>query len=65
MDSQSITLVGLDNGLNGMQDIPAILGACEKVGAQWVVVEQDSPAKGDTPLNSVTLSREYLKTLGW
>ncbi len=23
MDSQSITLVGLDNGLNGMQDIPA------------------------------------------
>jgi hypothetical protein len=48
-----------------MQDIPAILGACEKVGAQWVVVEQDSPAKGDTPLNSVTLSREYLKTLGW
>ena len=50
---------------HGMQDIPAILGACEKVGAQWVVVEQDSPAKGDTPLNSVTLSREYLKTLGW
>ena len=50
---------------HGMQDIPAILGACEKVGAQWVVVEQDSPAKGETPLNSVTLSREYLKTLGW
>ena len=50
---------------HGMQDMPAILSACEKVGAEWVVVEQDSPAKGDTPLNSVTLSREYLKTLGW
>ena len=50
---------------HGMQDMPAILSACEKVGAEWVVVEQDNPAKGDTPVNSVTLSREYLKTLGW
>ena len=49
----------------GVQDIPAILAACENAGAQWVVVEQDSPAKGDTPLNSVKLSREYLKTLNW
>ncbi|MBQ2847646.1 MAG: sugar phosphate isomerase/epimerase [Clostridia bacterium] len=49
----------------GVQDIPAILAACEKAGAEWVVVEQDSPAKDDTPLNSVKLSREYLKTLNW
>lgn len=49
----------------GVQDIPAILASCENAGAQWVVVEQDSPAKNDTPLNSVTLSREYLKTLNW
>lgn len=49
----------------GVQDIPEILAACEKVGAEWVVVEQDSPAKNDTPLNSVRLSREYLKTLNW
>ncbi len=49
----------------GVQDIPAILAACENAGAHWVVVEQDSPAKGDTPLNSVKLSREYLKTLNW
>lgn len=49
----------------GVQDIPAILAACENAGAQWVVIEQDSPAKGDTPLNSVKLSREYLKTLNW
>ena len=50
---------------HGMQDMPEILSACEKAGAEWVVVEQDNPAKGNTPVNSVTLSREYLKTLGW
>ncbi|MBO5230864.1 MAG: sugar phosphate isomerase/epimerase [Clostridia bacterium] len=49
----------------GVQDMPAILAACEDAGANWVVVEQDSPAKGDTPLNSVKLSREYLRTLNW
>lgn len=49
----------------GVQDMPAILASCENAGAKWVVVEQDSPAKGDTPLNSVKLSREYLKTLCW
>ena len=50
---------------HGVQDMPEILAACENAGAQWVVVEQDSPAKDDTPVNSVTLSREYLRTLGW
>ncbi len=49
----------------GMQDMPSVLAAAEKAGAQWVVVEQDNPAKGNTPLESVKLSREYLKTLGW
>ncbi len=49
----------------GVQDMPEILAACEDAGAKWVVVEQDSPAKGETPVNSVTLSREYLKTLSW
>ena len=34
-------------------------------GASWVVVEQDEPAKGDTRLKSVELSREYLRKLGW
>ncbi len=49
----------------GMQDIPAILAACEDAGAEWVVVEQDNPAEGETRINSVKLSREYLKTLSW
>ena len=49
----------------GMQDMPAILAACEDAGAEWVVVEQDDPAEGETRMNSVKLSREYLKTLSW
>lgn len=49
----------------GVQDMTAILDASVEAGARWVVVEQDRPAPGDTPMNSVKLSREYLKTLGW
>lgn len=50
---------------HGEQDMPSILAACEDAGAKWVVVEQDDPAKGSTRLESVQLSREYLKTLSW
>ena len=49
----------------GVQDFPAILEAAEKAGAAWVVVEQDSPDKGNTPLNAVKMSIEYLNKLGW
>lgn len=49
----------------GVQDMPSILASAEKAGAEWVVVEQDNPAKGATALESVRLSREYLKSLGW
>ena len=49
----------------GVQDFPAILEASEKAGAKWVVVEQDSPDKGNTPLNAVKMSIDYLKKLGW
>lgn len=50
---------------HGAQDMPSILAASEKAGAEWVVVEQDEPAKGATRLESVKLSREYLASLGW
>jgi len=49
----------------GMQDVPAILDACVGAGADWVVVEQDEPAKGATRLESVKQSREYLISKGW
>jgi len=47
----------------GRQNIPAILQAAEDAGAGWVVVEQDSPSMGKTPMESVKMSIEYLKGL--
>ncbi|MBQ4243517.1 MAG: sugar phosphate isomerase/epimerase [Clostridia bacterium] len=49
----------------GEQDFGEILAACEEAGSEWVVVEQDEPSDGETRIESVKLSREYLSTLGW
>jgi len=48
---------------SGVQDFPAILKAAEEAGAQWVIVEQDRPALGKTPLECAKMSIEYLKTI--
>ena len=50
---------------SGLQDFPAILAASEDAHAQWVVVEQDSPSMGLTPMECIKKSREYLKTIGY
>lgn len=50
---------------SGMQDMPSILKAAEAAGAKWLVVEQDNPSMGLTPMESIAKSREYLKTLGY
>ena len=47
----------------GVQDFPAILAAAEKAGTKWVVVEQDSPSLGLTPMECAKISIDYLKTL--
>ncbi len=47
----------------GVQNMPEIIAAAEKAGAQWLVVEQDQPDKGNTALNAVKMSIEYLKSL--
>ena len=49
---------------SGKQNVPAILKAAEKAGAEWVVVEQDQPSMGLTPIECATKSREYLKSIG-
>ncbi len=49
---------------HGDQDFPPILEASVEAGAQWVVVEQDQ-SNGRTPMEAITLSREYLKSQGW
>ena len=47
----------------GVQDFPAILEACKEVGAKWVVIEQDSPSMGKTPLECAETSINYLKKI--
>ena len=48
---------------SGVQDFPGILEAAEEAGAKWVIVEQDSPSMGKTPLECVATSMAYLKSL--
>jgi len=47
----------------GVQNFPEILKAAEEVGIKWVVVEQDNPSMGLTPIECAKTSMEYLKTL--
>lgn len=47
----------------GKQDFPAILAAAEDAGADWVVVEQDSPALDKTPMECAKMSIDYLKSI--
>lgn len=44
----------------GLQNFSAIVAAAEEGGAEWVIVEQDSPSMGLTALECVALSAEYL-----
>lgn len=45
---------------HGMQDIPAIIAASEKAGAKWLVVEQDDPSLGKSPIECAEMSIKYL-----
>ena len=48
---------------SGVQNIPAIIAAAEDAGAQWMVVEQDQPSMGLSPLECAQKSISYLKSL--
>lgn len=50
---------------HGLQDMPAILASSIEAGAKWVVVEQDDPTPGTTPLECAAKSISYLKGLEW
>lgn len=50
---------------HGMQDMPAILKSSIEAGASWVVVEQDDPTPGTTPIECATKSVQYLRELNW
>lgn len=47
----------------GKQNFPEILEAAEEVGIKWVVVEQDKPSMGKTPMECAEMSVKYLKSL--
>ena len=47
----------------GLQNIPSILEASKEAGAEWIIVEQDSPSMGLTPMECIAKSIEYLKTV--
>lgn len=49
---------------HGMQKFVPIVAAAEKAGADWVVVEQDRPSLGLTPMECADLSRKYLRSIG-
>ena len=48
---------------HGLQDIPSLLQASRDAQAKWVIVEQDAPSMGKTPMESVQMSIEYLNSL--
>jgi sugar phosphate isomerase/epimerase len=48
---------------HGVQDIPSIIKAAKKAGAKWVVVEQDLPSPGKTPIECAKESLDYLNSL--
>ena len=47
----------------GLQDVPSLLKASEDAHANWVIVEQDEPSMGKTPMECVEMSINYLKPL--
>lgn len=50
---------------SGVQDVPSILKASEDAGASWIVVEQDDPSMGLTPMECIEKSINYLKSIGY
>jgi sugar phosphate isomerase/epimerase len=46
----------------GTMNIPAILATADAIGAEWIIVEQDKSTRD--ALESVRMSREYLRSLG-
>ncbi len=62
--SEKSEVFGLRPVGNGIQDFPAIIDACEKAGTDWLIVEQDFPDAGHTPMECAAISRAYLKTIG-
>ena len=76
---QLYQLIGIDDGAQvaaeedqdfclrpvgyGMQRIKELVKAAEESDAQWLIVEQDNPSMGKTPLECAEMSIRYLRDL--
>ncbi len=47
----------------GVQDVAAVLAAAEAAGAGIVIVEQDNPSLGKTPMECAKMSIDYIRSL--
>ena len=47
----------------GVQDVPALMKAAKHAGSKWLIVEQDQPSMGKTPLECVALSMETIQAI--
>ncbi len=47
----------------GVQDVPGLFEASHEAGTDWIVVEQDMPSLGKTPLECAKMSIDYIKTI--
>ena len=48
---------------SGAQNFPAILASAKKAGSNWIIVEQDKPSMGLSPMECIQKSIEYVKTI--
>ena len=46
---------------HGTIDMPAVMKAAVQAGAEWLIVEQDRPEKGNTPMGAAKMSIDYIK----
>lgn len=47
----------------GQQDFPSIIESAKSAGTKWLIVEQDEPSKGMTPIECAEKSINYLKSI--
>ncbi|MBQ5661484.1 MAG: sugar phosphate isomerase/epimerase [Clostridia bacterium] len=50
---------------SGVQDFPTIIKTAETTGTEWLVVEQDNPSMGLSPMECAEKSCAYLKSIGY
>ena len=75
-DGDPYALIGLNEGEEkkntafefrplgcGLQDVPSLVAAAKEAGSKWLIVEQDNPSMGKTPLECVATSMEYMKSI--